>query len=217
MIRRCLKTERRRDIIPALYDRKKSRLISALHLQKIFITKALNKEATEELTAYLEPDEKSDNTTYQTVNIHSDITHIQWGDMKPSVIGDVEWDIKESNTVYTSILAKYKVSCTDEEGAESIYNVKEFFRVRFLVDTIYLLDYNRNMEQVFDGRESDFDENGIILGIIPKDISYEINKDQTSAAFVQAGELWLYESKKRKSDKSIFHARSGRQRYAGRE
>ena len=80
----------------------------------------MNKEATEELTAYLEPDEKSDNTTYQTVNIHSDITHIQWGDMKPSVIGDVEWDIKESNTVYTSILAKYKVSCTDEEGAESI-------------------------------------------------------------------------------------------------
>lgn len=68
--------------------------------------------------------------------------------------------------------------------------------MRFLVDTIYLLDYNRNMEQVFDGRESDFDENGIILGIIPKDISYEINKDQTSAAFVQAGELWLYESKK---------------------
>ena len=121
-----------------------------------------------------------------------------WSKVKTadSVIGDVEWDIKESNTVYTSILAKYKVSCTDEEGAESIYNVKEFFRVRFLVDTIYLLDYNRNMEQVFDGRESDFDENGIILGIIPKDISYEINKDQTSAAFVQAGELWLYESKK---------------------
>lgn len=29
----------RRDIIPALYDRKKSRLISALHLQKIFIQK----------------------------------------------------------------------------------------------------------------------------------------------------------------------------------
>ena len=106
-----------------------------LAFAKDFHTKALNKEATEELTAYLEPDEKSDNTTYQTVNIHSDITHIQWGDMKPSVIGDVEWDIKESNTVYTSILAKYKVSCTDEEGAESIYNVKEFFRVRFLVDT----------------------------------------------------------------------------------
>ena len=62
-----------------------------LAFAKDFHTKALNKEATEELTAYLEPDEKSDNTTYQTVNIHSDITHIQWGDMKPSVIGDVEW------------------------------------------------------------------------------------------------------------------------------
>ena len=109
-----------------------------LAFAKDFHTKALNKEATEELTAYLEPNEKSDNTTYQTVNIHSDITHIQWGDMAPSVIGDVEWDIKESNTVIHLLRSSQniKVSCTDEEGTSRIYNVKEFFRVRFLVDTI---------------------------------------------------------------------------------
>ena len=59
----------------------------------------------------LEPNEESDNTTYQTVNIHSDITHIQWGSLDPQLIGEVEWSIKESNSVYTSILAKYQVSC----------------------------------------------------------------------------------------------------------
>ena len=157
-----------------------------------FHTKALNGEASEELSAYLEPGEESDNTTYQTVNIHSDITHIQWGELNPEVMGDVEWSIKESNTVYTSILAKYQVSCTDENGEASIYNIKEFFRVRYVEGTIYLLDYNRDMERLFQGTAQEFDEDGILFGIASDDIRYTANSDGTVAAFVQERELWLY-------------------------
>lgn len=158
-----------------------------------FHDKAINKEGTEELQSHLEPGEESDNTTYQTVNIHSDVTHVQWGDLSPEIVGDVEWSIKESNTVYTSILAKYQVSCRDENGDTALYNVKEFFRVRFLVDTIYLLDYNRDMEQVFQGAASEFDDNGILFGITSQDdIQYETNSDETIAAFVQERNLWLY-------------------------
>ena len=157
-----------------------------------FHEKALNKEDTEEMESHLEPGEESDNTTYQTVNIHSDITHVQWGDLSPEIVGDVEWSIKESNTVYTSILAKYQVSCVDENGESGLYDVKEFFRVRFLVDTIYLLDYNRDMEQVFQGTPQAFDENGILFGIASDDIQYETNSDETIVAFVQERNLWLY-------------------------
>lgn len=157
-----------------------------------FHEKALNKEDTEEMESHLEPGEESDNTTYQTVNIHSDITHVQWGDLSPEIVGDVEWSIKESNTVYTSILAKYQVSCVDENGESGLYDVKEFFRVRFLVDTIYLLDYNRDMEQVFQGTPQDFDENGILFGIASDDIQYETNSDETIVAFVQERNLWIY-------------------------
>ena len=78
-----------------------------------FHTNALEKTNAEEMELRLEPNEESDNTTYQTVNIHSDITHIQWGSLDPQLIGEVEWSIKESNSVYTSILAKYQVSCAD--------------------------------------------------------------------------------------------------------
>ena len=95
-----------------------------------FHTDALNKDNTEEVESHLEPGDESDNTTYQTVNIHSNINHIQWGELAPEVVGDVEWSIKESNTVYTSILANYQVSCRDEDGAASLYNVREFFRVQ---------------------------------------------------------------------------------------
>ena len=158
-----------------------------------FHDKAINKKGTEDLQSHLEPGEESDNTTYQTVNIHSDVTHVQWGDLSPEIVGDVEWSIKERDTVYTSSLAKSQVSCQDENGGTALYNVKEFFRVRFLVDTIYLLDYNRDMEQVFQGAASEFDDNGILFGITSQDdIQYETNRDETIAAFVQERNLWLY-------------------------
>lgn len=163
-----------------------------------FHTKALNKQATEEIQSHLEPGQESDNTTYQTVNIHSDITHVQWGDLSPEVIGDVEWSVKESNTVYTSLLAQYEVSCKDENGDAAIYNIKEFFRVRSLKGKIYLLDYNRNMERVFQGSAQEFDKKGILFGISSEDIPYETNKDESIVAFVQERQLWLYDRDKNK-------------------
>ena len=85
------------------------------------------------------------------------------------------------------------MSCQDENGDTALYNVKEFFRVRFLVDTIYLLDYNRDMEQIFQGTASEFDDNGILFGITSQDdVQYETNSDETIVAFVQERNLWLY-------------------------
>lgn len=160
-----------------------------------FHTDALNKKNSEELESYLEPGDESDNTTFQTVNIHSNINHIQWGSLSPEVTGDVEWSIKESNTVYTSVLANYQVSCQDEDGGASLYNIREFFRVRSLKGTIYLLDYNRDMEKVFRGNTADFSEDGILFGIASDEIPYVTNKDETIAAFVQERNLWLYNGK----------------------
>lgn len=157
-----------------------------------FHTKAIEKSAAEELSTYLEPGEESDNTTYQTVNIHSDITHIQWGELNPEVIGDVSWSIKESNSVYTSLLAKYQVNCEDDNGQLQTYNIKEFFRVRLSGETIYLLDYNRDMQQVFNANLQAVDENGIRFGIASGDIQYVTNEDDTVTAFVQERDLWLY-------------------------
>ena len=160
-----------------------------------FHTKAINKTDSDQLRMYLEPGDESDNTTYQTVNIHSDIIHIQWGTMEPELTGDVEWSIKESNSVYTSILAKYRVKCANDAGETGLYDIKEFFRVRVVGETIYLLDYNRDMQEVFSTERTVLDENGILLGVTSEDISYETNKKETILAFVQNRDLWLYNKK----------------------
>ena len=157
-----------------------------------FHTKAFNKTDVDSLNIYLEPGDESDNTTYQTVNIHSDISHIQWGTMQPQLLGDVRWSIKESNSVYTSLLANYRVSCVDDAGENAVYDIKEFFRVRIAGTTIYLLDYNRDMQEVFSENRSVIDEHGILLGVTPLDVPYETNEKETIAAFVESRNLWMY-------------------------
>ena len=72
--------------------------------------------------------------------------------------------------MYTSLLAKYQVNCEDDNGQLQTYNIKEFFRVRLSGDTIYLLDYNRDMQQVFNANLQAVDENGIRFGIASGDI-----------------------------------------------
>lgn len=156
-----------------------------------FQAKAIAGEGSS-LAEYLEPGEESDNTTYQTVNIHSNLMHVQWGNLKPEIATEVAWSIKESNSTYTSLLADYQVSCVGDSKETETYNVKEFFRVRCSEGEMYLLDYNRTMNQVFNGNKKVLDEEGILLGMADKDVSYEVNKKGTVVSFVQERALWTY-------------------------
>lgn len=166
-----------------------------LNFAKDFHTKTFDKQYSEELGEYLEPNEESDNTTLQTVNIHSDISHLQWGDLSPEVSTDVEWSIKECNTVYSSLLARYQVTCKGDGDEVETYNVKEFFRVRCNAGQMYLLDYTRTMNQVFNGNKQVLDKDGIMLGVINSDVAYETNKKGNIVAFVQERDLWSYNQK----------------------
>lgn len=157
-----------------------------------FHSKTFDNKNAAELAKYLETNEEGDNTTYQTVNIHSDSSQVTWGNLAPKVFGDVEWSIKESNSVYTSLLAKYQVTCSGDQDEVETYNIKEFFRIRHSGDEVYLLDYNRTMNQVFNGNKKVLDETGILLGIAPTDVSYKTNKSETIVSFVQERDLWTY-------------------------
>lgn len=152
----------------------------------------------ETLQQYLEPNEKSNNTTYQTVDIHSNTEHICWGDLSPVISGNIEWSIKESNSSYTSLLAKYQVKCVNEEGKQETYNVREFFRVRLSDEEMYLLNYDRTMNQIFDEDADFLTEQSLVLGLTDAGLDYEINDSGNIIAFVQERELWIYNKKENK-------------------
>jgi len=140
----------------------------------------------------LEPDSTADNSTFQTVTIQSDSENVSWGDLNPTIAGEAYWTIKEVNDTYAAVELNYKVTCAGEENETGTYNVKEFFRVRYNGAKMYLFDYYRTMNQIFDGSADILSEKGVLLGITSHDVEYMTNKDGSIVSFVQERELWSY-------------------------
>ena len=95
----------------------------------------------------------------------------------------------------SALLAQYQVTCAGDTGEIETYDVREFFRIRYVQGEIYLLDYNRKMEQIFDANQKVLDQNGILLGIASSDILYETNSSGNIVSFVRNGNLWTYNVK----------------------
>ena len=156
-------------------------------------TNILNQQNEDEVKKVMESNAQGDNTTLQHVTIHSDLQHIMWGSLKPELINDLQYEIKEAKDAYTSVLLRYQVMCAGDNNEEELYHVQEFFKVAYGPESIYLLEYDRTMEEVFDTSNVTLSSKGVLLGIAKEDTPYKVNPDGTIVAFVQANELWNYQ------------------------
>ena len=145
-----------------------------------------------EIKRVMEADETGDNTTLQHVTIHSDLEHSMWGDLKPEVVGDIRCSIHESKKAYTSILLRYRVQCAGDNNDAELHDVQEFFRISYSDGKLYLLDYDRTLNEVFDGTKVVLMSKGINLGLTTSDTQYKANEAGTIVSFVQNRELWSY-------------------------
>lgn len=159
-----------------------------------FHTKTFDKAAAEtELATYMETSVDADNSSLQTVTIASNTEQLGWGNLEVEAPENVNWEIKESNSSYTSVLLKYQVTCQGDSEEQDTYNIREFFRVRYTKDRTYLLSYNRTMNQIFDPGNDVFSKNGVQLGITDPEVDYMTNTDGTIVSFVQERELWNFD------------------------
>ena len=152
----------------------------------------ISKTETAALKKGLESNSEGDNSTLQHVTIHSDMQHVLWGDVKPEIVGDVTVEIKEVNTSYLSAQLSYCVAAAGDNNESETYNVKEFFKVCSKDGKHYLLAYDRKTTEKFDVNNVVLSGKGIILGMVPEEIPYKVNKEATVAAFVLERELWAY-------------------------
>ncbi len=161
-----------------------------------FHTVTFRPERASEIAMYLEPNSEGDNTTLQKVTIHSSMNQVTWGDFQGEVLKDPIPSIKELGSASNVILLNYVVAASGEEGETEFYNVEEYYRLRYstLNDRMYLLDYERTMEEVFRGSGDNLTDTGLLLGIRNGDVSYMTNEDGSIVSFVQDGDLWSYNS-----------------------
>ena len=159
-----------------------------------FYETCMNKEAASNLNLYLETEDYVANNSYTGITIHSSLDQISWGDLSPSIYRKAIATVKEINETTGSIQLKYMISAKDDNGETEYYYVTDFYRMRYYQSRIMLLDFERNAQQVYTANAASITTKGIDVGVANKTIPFETNESNTSVAFVQAGELWSYNS-----------------------
>ena len=156
-----------------------------------FAQASMDKEAADALATYLEPDNNGAATNYSGITLNSTLSEISWGTLKPELYREGVPVINDINETTASITLEYQISSQNDQGQLEIYDVKEFYRMRY-DSRVFLLDFQRSANQVFDPELPMFENDGLILGIRDKNVEYMTNDDASIVVFVQQGDLWSY-------------------------
>lgn len=170
----------------------KSQIDACVDFVEEFHAITMNKERQSELSSYMEPSSAADNTTLQKVTINNSLSQACWGDFVGTEVTTPVVSIKEMNDDYQVILLEYIMSSVGDSGNSEYYNVEEYYRVRVGAEKIYLLSFERTMEEIFRGEGDQISKDMIDLGIRSENVSYKTNETENVICFVQQGELWSY-------------------------
>ena len=158
-----------------------------------FHNKTFDKEAARDLTKYLESNETGDNTTYSKVNIHSSFSQITWGNLRVEKISEPQIYVTEFFPETMRVRMSYFVRVITDDG-EKKCRVEEFYRLRYGTQRIYLLDYERTMNEVFEMDIDAFTNNKLDMGIRNEDVEIMESEDGGIFAFVSENRLFCYNS-----------------------
>lgn len=149
-------------------------------------------EKPDALSTYWEPNVSGDNSTLHKVTINSSLAQANWADFECDRLTMPIPSIKEMNSSYNVIMLGYVVTAKGGKGELEYYNVEEYYRIRYTSERMYLLNFERTMNQIFNGENDFLYENYLQLGIRSKDVEYMQNETGTITCFVQEGDLWSY-------------------------
>lgn len=143
---------------------------------------------------FLETDGSNDST-FANVNIYSSYKMVIWDKLKPQKLTECIPTIKELNIETAAIEQTYFIKAKTDSGTET-FQVKEFYRIRYTSDRIYLLYFQRQMEAMFDPKLTSLTQSEFKIGITnAKQLDIISNEDKNKVAFVRNGSLWYYDLK----------------------
>lgn len=156
-----------------------------------FHERTFDKEAAAELTKYLESNAEGDNTTFHKVTIHSSFNQITWGDLAVKKVTEPVVAIKELTDQTGSFCMEYLTAI--REGRDTnYYRIKEFYRIRYTPDRMYLLDFEREMDQIFDEEANVCINDKIVLGIMGDEVNLIESDGGNVFAFTVTDKLYCY-------------------------
>lgn len=119
-----------------------------------------------DIGGYLETSSVGDNTNYGKVNINCSLSQIGWGDLEPYIESEITPEIISINDDVAIIRLDYRVGAANDYSSSDTYNVNEYYRIRQTNSGFYLLNFEREMNQVLMRRMTLLLQQRLILELI---------------------------------------------------
>lgn len=152
-----------------------------------FSDRTFDKEAAAEIKQYMESNSEGDNSSFGYVNIHSSFNQLTWGDLQPQVVTAKNMELLEIDGSSASILLTYQVEILGEN-----HNVSEFFRIKRGNKRMYLMEYERIINQIFDEEKNVVVNGKILHGILNEKPRIVESESGGVLCFVQQNQLYSY-------------------------
>lgn len=150
-------------------------------------------EKSEDIAGMLPSQGESDYDFSQTT-LESGEEEISFGDIETKVEGDISYSIKELEQSQMKTDLTYIMSMQREGRSKQYYRVEEEYEVAYSDGKVQLIDYDRQVEAIFNSEFVYPSNQEILLGIMKKDMPDYLEADSgKKVCFVQARQLWIYD------------------------
>lgn len=169
-----------------------SHLHEKLDFISMFHNSLLDKEKARNVSRYIETKKNADESDFSTANIYNSLDFLSYGQMAPSVLYEELPVITEYTQDMASAVLGFYVQVNTPAGLETYY-VKEYYRFRYTPARVYLFNYERHMEEIFDAAYTSLVKSEFKFGITA-DTKLEMlsNNNNSRIAFVRNGTLYVY-------------------------
>ena len=167
-----------------------------LDFVKWFSDKTYDRSNLSEIKKYIETKSDADNTNYGYVNIYSSLSMFGYGDLDIERENEGNIYIRQIDGIDAYIYNEFMASTKDNDGKKIYYKVKECYTLSEGKTGIYLMGYERFMNQIFDMSNAIMPSSRVYFGI-SRDDALEFMEDEKGrkTAFVRDGSLYLYDIK----------------------
>ena len=154
-----------------------------------------DKDRLKDIAGYLETSGLGDNTNYGKVNINCSLSQVGWGDLEPFVESDIVPEVISITDDVAIIRLDYRIGAANDYDSNDSYKVSEYYRIRQTNTGFYLLNYEREANQIFDAKNDLTSSSKINLGInASTDVTFDSDEKGEYTYFVNQGSLWCFNS-----------------------
>ncbi len=168
---------------------------SKLKFAMDFSNNTLSQETLGEVKKYIEPNKSQDNTNFGKIDIHASLAQFGFDELAVEKCENVHVKLNEIEGNNATVVVSYDIEVNDFTNKSSLM-VRDSYELTETKSRMYLMDFERTVNQVFDPNNAVMPSSRIYFGIADEFVTEKKCDDKgNNTAFVRNNELWMYKNK----------------------